>query len=163
MINNVKVLSHNKFVSSKVDLSVGVVPNGLPPSEKTAQFQLAGSVTFNSLSSFNQAIDRRMYSSIDLHANGSFIRLVVHSPLPNSANMCGQVGIAALTIDGDIHLNESTRVLCSAPGPDFQLLLHGIDLEDDFLHAEARDAGVDPEAERALRCIRRLLTGTRAA
>ena len=95
-------------------------------------------------------------SSIDLHTVGSFLRLIVHSPLPNSANLCCQVGIAALTIDGDIHLKESSRIMEALPAPDFQLLLHGIDLEEDFLHAEARDAGVDPEAQSALRSVRRL-------
>jgi hypothetical protein len=97
-----------------------------------------------------------MISTIDLHTAGSFLRLIVHSPLLNDANLCGQVGIAALTVDGEVHLEESSRVLRAAPAPDFHLLLHGIDLEGDFLHAEARDAGVDPEAEQALRTARRL-------
>jgi hypothetical protein len=156
VIDSIKILSHKSFVSSKIDIFIGTVPDGSRPDVKTARFHLKGSITFNSLSSMNPLMDRRFFSSIDLHAVGSFIRLVVYAPVPNSTNLCGQVGIAALTIDGDIHLNESTRVMKSAPGPDFDLLLHGIDLEDDFLYAEARDAGVDPEAERVLRGVRRL-------
>jgi hypothetical protein len=66
-----------------------------------------------------------------------------------AANPCGRKQVA---------LEESTRVLRAdaAHGVDFELLLHGIDLEEDFVHAEAAAARVDADAGRALREVRRL-------
>jgi len=66
-----------------------------------------------------------------------------------AANPCGRKQVA---------LEESTRVLRAdaAHGVDFELLLHGIDLEEDFVHAEAAAACVEADAGRALREVRRL-------
>lgn len=92
-----------------------------------------------------------------LDEEAAFLRLSIPAPFIHAKNFCNQVGLVSVAIDGSIHLEKSTHMLKAGQnGLDFQLLLQGIDLEEDFVHSEALAAGLDTAAGRMLRDVRKL-------
>lgn len=87
-------------------------------------------------------------------ASGTFLRLAIDSPHPHSKNLCSQVGIVDMCVEGELDLDASTRVLkAGQQGLDFTMLTHGIDLEDDFVNSEARMEGMGADAVRMVRRV----------
>lgn len=156
-IRTLKLLSHAHFIASRVDISIGNVPPGTVPSYRSAKFRQLGFIRFSGKEVGNVVLDNRQLQSISLNVKGSFLKLSLCEPFMNNRNLCSQVGIADIAVEGDIHLDESTRIMKTGQeGLNFQMLLQGIDLEEDFLHAEAKNSGTDPTAGIMIRDVRRL-------
>ena len=95
--------------------------------------------------------------TLALEGEAAFLRLSIPAPYVHSQNFCNQVGLVGVALEGSVHLDASTQALKQGQaGLDFQLLLQGIDLEEDFVHAEAKAAGLETAAGRMIRDVRRL-------
>jgi centrosomal protein CEP104 len=95
--------------------------------------------------------------TLTLDAEAAYLRLSIPAPYVHSQNFCNQVGLVSVALEGTIHLDKSTAALkAGQQGLDFQLLLQGIDIEEDFVHSEAKAAGLETAAGRMIRDVRRL-------
>mmetsp|Transcript_15805 Transcript_15805/g.31176 ORF Transcript_15805/g.31176 Transcript_15805/m.31176 type:complete len:289 (-) Transcript_15805:109-975(-) len=150
-MQTLRILSHELFVSSKVHISIGRVKKYSVPHPKSAKFKYLGFVRFAN----NGEWRMREQQTIPLNGvSGSFLRLTIEKPHSHAKNLCGQVGLVDIVVEGDVDLDESTKLLkVGREGLDFQMLTHGIDLEEDFVHAHAQVEGMGVDAVRMVRRV----------
>ena len=142
---------HTTFVPALVELSVA------GPQQR--KFRRVGSVKF--VSGGGGGTGAPVYvadlQTLRLDEEAAFLRLSIPAPYMHTKNFCNQVGLVSVALEGSIHLEKSTHLLqAGQQGLDFQLLLQGIDIEEDFVHSEAQAAGLDTAAGRMIRDVRRL-------
>jgi len=150
-IDTLRVLAHEHFVPSKLHVSVGLVPKYSPPDHRSAKFKYLGFVRFAN----NGEWKLREQQTIQLKGvSCSFLKLSVEKPHSHSKNLCGQVGIVDISVEGDVDLDESTKLLkMGQQGLDFEMLTRGIDLDEDFVHTEAKVEGMGADAVRMVRRV----------
>lgn len=131
---------HKTFVPSIVNLSVA--------NAGEAKFRQIGFVKFVSGGGSGAPATVSDLQELKIDSDVAFVRLSIPAPYVHSQNLCNQVGLVSVALMGSVHLEKSTQTLRSGQqGLDFQLLLHGIDLEEDFVHSEAKAAGLDTGAD----------------
>jgi hypothetical protein len=144
---------HKTFVPAVVNVSVAGPGAGAVP----ARFRPVGFVKFVSGGGGGAPAVVADVQTLALEGEAAFLRLSIPAPYVHGKNFCNQVGLAGVALEGSVHLDASTQALKQGQaGLDFQLLLQGIDLEEDFVHAEAKAAGLDTAAGRMIRDVRRL-------
>mmetsp|Transcript_46106 Transcript_46106/g.115646 ORF Transcript_46106/g.115646 Transcript_46106/m.115646 type:complete len:283 (+) Transcript_46106:185-1033(+) len=150
-IDTLRVLAHEHFVPSKLHVSVGRVPKYSTPDHTSAKFKYLGFVRFAN----NGEWKLREQQTIELKGvSCSFLKLSVEKPHSHGKNLCGQVGIVDVAVEGEVDLDQSTKLLkVGQQGLDFQMLTHGIDLDEDFVHSEAQVEGMGADAVRMVRRV----------
>lgn len=140
---------HKSFVPSVVNVSVA-------GAAQPSKFRQVGFVKFVSGGAAGSVFVADL-QTLTLDAEAAFLRLSIPGPYVHGTNFCNQVGLVSVKFEGTIHLDKSVRALAAGQqGLDFQLLLQGIDVEEDFVHSEARAAGLETAAGRMIRDVRRL-------
>ena len=148
-LRTIKIKCHKTFVPAMVNVSVAGAGQN--------KFRPVGFVKFVSGGGGGAPALVADLQSLSLEAEAAFLRLSIPAPYMHSQNFCNQVGLVSVVPEGSIHLDKSTLALKSGQqGLDFQLLLQGIDIEEDFVHSEAKAAGLDTVAGRMIRDVRRL-------
>ena len=175
-IDTICLLAHELYVPSKVHFSVGKVPQYSPPDHRNAKYSYLGSLRFHD----NKEWRLREQQTIEINgAAGSFLKLSVDSPHAHAKNLCGQVGLVNVAVEGQLDLSDSTKVhlhmhalkilllrrkfnhsacpqvlMAGREGLNFTMLTHGIDLDKEYVHAEARVEGMGADA---LHMVRRVV------
>lgn len=148
-LSAIKIKCHKCFVPSMVNVSVA--------GGGQSKFRNIGFVKFVSGGSNSAPAIVVDVQTMPIETEAAFLRLSIPAPYVHSQNYCNQVGLVSMLFEGSVHLDKSTRALqAGQEGLDFQLLLQGIDLEEDFVHSEARAAGLETAAGRMIRDVRRL-------
>jgi hypothetical protein len=84
-LKGLKLLSHPAYVASKIEVFTGRVAHGKAPSVATTHFTPQGYVRFA------QDARAQQVQHVHVEAVASFLKLLVHEPLPNPKNLCAQV------------------------------------------------------------------------
>jgi len=148
-VEAVRLKCHKSFVPAQVQVSLAGVGQ--------SSFRPVGFVKFVSGGGGGNPVLVADLQSLKLDAEAAFLRFSIPAPYVHSQNFCNQVGLVSVVLEGSIHLQKSARALqAGQQGLDFQLLLQGIDVEEDFVHSEARAAGLETAAGRMIRDVRRL-------
>lgn len=145
---------HKTFVPATVNVSVAGPGAGAGAATK---FRPLGFLKFVSGGGGSAPVVVADVQTLVIDAEAAFLRLSIPAPYMHTQNFCNQVGLVSVVPEGSIHLEESARALKHGQdGLDFQLLLQGIDVEEDFVHSEAKAAGLETAAGRMIRDVRRL-------
>uniref|UniRef100_A0A7S4PDC0 Centrosomal protein CEP104 N-terminal domain-containing protein n=1 Tax=Guillardia theta TaxID=55529 RepID=A0A7S4PDC0_GUITH len=153
-VNRISILSHEHFIPSKIELMAGNVSYREAPSHTKAKYARVGYLKFSKV---GPGVQGGQVQRLEVEARCCFLKLCMSAPLGHPKNLCNQIGIADIAVEGDIHVGDSSKLLqAGQQGLGFQMLLHGIDLHEDFLSAEAKSAGVNTMAGKFLRDIQRL-------
>ncbi|EKX39358.1 hypothetical protein GUITHDRAFT_114555 [Guillardia theta CCMP2712] len=131
-VNRISILSHEHFIPSKIELMAGNVSYREAPSHTKAKYARVGYLKFSKV---GPGVQGGQVQRLEVEARCCFLKLCMSAPLGHPKNLCNQIGIADIAVEGDIHVGDSSKLLqAGQQGLGFQMLLHGND--DDEMIAE---------------------------